>query len=243
MTAALIRDDAFAVMQRMAGSSVDHVITDPPYDASTHAGAVHYTAAQQIAAGDAGVHTFDAITADQVTTLVDQWLRICTGWIIVFCTLEQIGVYKSAAQRHDAWVRAGYWDKQTHTPQWSGDRPAQPGEGIAIMHRPGRKTWNGGGRAAIWRARVEHGQKKHPTAKPLALMRKLVIDFTQPYDLVFDPFAGSGTTGVACIQTGRQFSGIEQDRTYYEIARTRLANTQTPLMVPDAPAMTQDRMI
>jgi site-specific DNA-methyltransferase (adenine-specific) len=66
----------------------------------------------------------------------------------------------------------------------------------------------------------------HPCVKPLALMRWLVRLVTQPGDLVLDPFAGSGTTGMACKAEGRRFIGIELDPEYAEIARRRIAATE-----------------
>lgn len=62
----------------------------------------------------------------------------------------------------------------------------------------------------------------HPTQKPINLMRKLVERYTKRGDLIFDPFCGSGTTGVACVQTGRNFIGIEIDPGYADIARARI---------------------
>lgn len=63
----------------------------------------------------------------------------------------------------------------------------------------------------------------HPTQKPTKLIRAWVENSSQPGDLILDPFCGSGTTGVACIQTGRRFIGIEIDPTYADIARARIA--------------------
>lgn len=63
----------------------------------------------------------------------------------------------------------------------------------------------------------------HPTVKPVALMRWLVRLVCPPGGLVLDPFAGSGTTGVACVKEGRRCLLIEKDRTYAEIARARVA--------------------
>ena len=62
----------------------------------------------------------------------------------------------------------------------------------------------------------------HPSQKPIKLMKKLLLDFTQPGDTILDPFMGSGTTGVACVQTGRNFIGIEIDERYYAIAQRRI---------------------
>ncbi len=74
-------------------------------------------------------------------------------------------------------------------------------------------------------------ESMHPTQKPVALLEWLVKTYTNPGDIVLDPTRGSGTTGVACINTGRQFIGIEKDATYYATAQRRLAETQPPLAI------------
>jgi site-specific DNA-methyltransferase (adenine-specific) len=63
---------------------------------------------------------------------------------------------------------------------------------------------------------------KHPTEKPLDMMRHIVTVSTKPDAIVFDPFMGSGTTGVAAVQTGRNFIGCEIDAGYFEIAKRRI---------------------
>ena len=62
----------------------------------------------------------------------------------------------------------------------------------------------------------------HPTVKPLSLMRYLVTLCTREGATVLDPFAGSGTTGVACVQLGRNFVGCDNVPEYIEIARRRI---------------------
>ena len=62
----------------------------------------------------------------------------------------------------------------------------------------------------------------HPTIKPLDLVKRHILHSTQPNDIVLDCFMGSGTTAVACKETGRRFLGFEIDKTYYEIACNRL---------------------
>jgi DNA modification methylase len=66
----------------------------------------------------------------------------------------------------------------------------------------------------------------HPTQKPVALMVWCIEKYTNPDDLVLDPFIGSGTTAVAAIRTGRRFIGIELDPGYCDIARKRIAAEQ-----------------
>jgi site-specific DNA-methyltransferase (adenine-specific) len=63
----------------------------------------------------------------------------------------------------------------------------------------------------------------HPTQKPVALMEYLIRTYTNPSGLVLDFVMGSGTTGVACVNTGRKFIGIELDEQYFKIARERIS--------------------
>lgn len=66
----------------------------------------------------------------------------------------------------------------------------------------------------------------HPTQKPVALMEDLVETYTNPGDTVLDFTMGSGSTGVACANTGRKFIGIERDDKYFQIASERIAAAQ-----------------
>ncbi len=66
----------------------------------------------------------------------------------------------------------------------------------------------------------------HPTQKPVALMSYLIRTYTQPGDTVLDFTMGSGTTGVACHETGRAFIGIERDDEYFAIAEQRIKQAQ-----------------
>lgn len=66
--------------------------------------------------------------------------------------------------------------------------------------------------------------KLHPTQKPVALLEYLIKTYTNPGDTVLDNCMGSGSTGIACINTGRNFIGIEKEPIYYEIASHRIKN-------------------
>ena len=64
----------------------------------------------------------------------------------------------------------------------------------------------------------------HPTQKPVALLEYLIKTYTNEYDMVLDNCMGSGSTGVAAVNTGRRFIGIEKEKKYYDIARQRIEN-------------------
>lgn len=78
---------------------------------------------------------------------------------------------------------------------------------------------------------IKPGEKKHITGKPLGLMRDL-IKITPPGGHVLDCFMGSGPTGVACTETGRNFTGIEQDPEYFRIASLEIAKAEGNRVFP-----------
>ena len=67
----------------------------------------------------------------------------------------------------------------------------------------------------------------HPTQKSLSLIEELLAIHTASGDVVFDPFMGSGTTGVACVNTNRNFIGIELDKNYFRVATDRIKISAT----------------
>jgi site-specific DNA-methyltransferase (adenine-specific) len=70
----------------------------------------------------------------------------------------------------------------------------------------------------------------HPTQKPVSLMEYIICTYTNPGDTVLDNCMGSGTTGVACINTGRNFIGIEKDEKYFSLAKRRIDERQQVLV-------------
>lgn len=78
------------------------------------------------------------------------------------------------------------------------------------------------------------GIRWHPTQKPIALMRWCLSFFPAEFTTILDPFMGSGTTGVACVRTGRKFIGIEKEPKYFEVAKRRISDelNRFPLLEP-----------
>lgn len=188
----------------------DVIITDPPYDARTHAG-------QRSHGQNKSLIDFDPLDVSNVLPLL---LGAAKRWVVAFCTMEMIGEYQRIAG--ESWVRAGFWRRPDGAPQFTGDRPATPGDAVAIMHGPGKKRWNGGGHHAYWEYGVERADRVHPAQKPEALMRALLSQFSDPSETVVDPFMGSGTTLRAAKDLGRKAIGIEIEERYCEIAANRL---------------------
>lgn len=218
----------------LADKSVDHVICDPPFTQRTSENMRSRKDPNDGGAfiGDSGRRRIDFDGIDGIEAkIVAECLRVSRRWVIAFCALEQIGVYAAAAGR--SWVRGTVWHRTNSAPQFTGDRPGQACEGIAIMHRAGRKKWNRGGKSLIYSGPTinavsdgDRGMYDHPTVKPTWIMESILRDFTDPGDVVLDPFTGSGTTGVACIKLGRHFIGFEREPKYHAIATKRFAGTR-----------------
>lgn len=65
---------------------------------------------------------------------------------------------------------------------------------------------------------------KHPAVFPEQLAHDHIISWSNEGDIVLDPFMGSGTTGIACMKTGRKFIGIEKEKSYFDLAKERIEN-------------------
>jgi len=86
------------------------------------------------------------------------------------------------------------------------------------------------------RVNSDKGKRFHPTQKPILLMQKILMDFTNPNDLILDPFCGSGTTCVAAKVLGRRYIGIDISPEYCKIAEDRLRAVDTGVPVKEARA-------
>ncbi len=231
---ALVEGDCRDALALLPDRAVAHVIGDPPY--SDHVHAKHMVGA---ALPDTAEHRcrfrrkkelgFEAIDAETIQAVAAQAARIATRWSLIFCNVELANDWRAAFEGAGLdYVRTGAWNKIGGTPQFTGDRPAAGFETIVIAHPRGRKKWNGGGKRGVWSVPIEanrlgnRGVRVHTTQKPIDLMLALVADFTDPDDLIVDPFAGSATTGAAALRLGRRFIGIERDATYAALARERL---------------------
>lgn len=213
-------------MASLPDVSVDHVVADPPYDDRVHASG---------ALPRGKVLAFDPLSPQQMDELALQYARLARRWVLIFCAAEMAGDWARALRAVGLQaIRTGAWVKTDAAPQLTGDRPSAGHEAIVIAHRPGRKRWNGGGKAAVWTGPSREGgvSRWHPAQKPLWLMEALLRDFTEPGDLVLDSHSGSGSTGVACKRLGRLFVGWEINPVHQAVAERRIEQTREQIEIP-----------
>lgn len=227
--------DSFAFLSELEDGAVDVIITDPPYSAHVHANMSSGTAMKkQVDGGKGGgiPRVEMSFSALGQYDFAQDLPRVAKRWALSFCAVEDFGAYRDSATT--AWIRGGIWFKPNSMGQLTGDRPAAAYEGLAIMHRPGKKQWNGRGSFAYWSAELDaelahyqcngtRGEKgRHPNQKPLNLCLELVAKFTNRGETVLDPFCGSARIGEACVLLGRNYIGLDSDMAWVEKARERL---------------------
>ena len=216
---------------------VDCIITDPPYSANTH----KMAKTNKGAGRRVSLITFASLTGEQFDAVMARCIAAADGWVIATCD------YKHAARYYEApeFVRLGAWVKPNPMPQISADRPGQGFETVLILHSgKSPKKWNRGGGSGVWTFPVHTGAEV-PTQKPLALISAFVSDFTAAGQVIADPFMGSGTTGVAALQNGRGFIGIERDAKHFAIACKRIeqAYAQGQLFEPERAKQVQEALV
>lgn len=217
--------DPVTGMASLPDKSVDVVITDPPYEIEAHTLQRRVKRAGGLAFEPLA---FEPLTFESRTEIARHLARLARRWTIVFCQAEAVGAWRDAFEGAGAsFRRAAIWVKPDGMPQLTGDRPSMGYESIVCAHTPGASRWNGGGRVGVYTFnKSDPVRTGHPTQKPLALMQALARDFSDPGELILDPFAGSGTTGAAALSLGRRFIGWEQNAEWHAGAVKRIANTR-----------------
>ena len=216
MTWTVHNTDAHALMRTLSDASVDALITDPPYGMSYQSG------------WSKDGPRFDVLQGDDAPPLefLSESVRVLRrgGCAFVFCEWRNAEKFRVAMEACGLTIRSQVvWDRVAHG---MGDLDAS----FAPRHDLAWFATNGSGFAfrkvrpstVLRFDRVPAGKLQHPTEKPIALMRHLVEVLTVPGELVVDPFAGSGTTGVACVQLGRQAIVGDIDENYASLARARM---------------------
>lgn len=222
----IYRDDCRNIMATLADRSVDLVLTDPPYTKETHAGA--RTAPKRSKgtafAGGGGnsplqLIQFDHIRFRDLRRIFNEIGRVSSRWVVSFMDWRHTAKFDRRPPAGLRFVRQGIWVKPNGAPQFTGDRPGQGWESIAIMHRAdaGRMRWAGGGRNSVFIYNKVSSPKEragdHTTAKPRPLIRELLRLFADQRGepLIFDPFCGSGVVLHMARELGIPAIGCDLD--------------------------------
>jgi site-specific DNA-methyltransferase (adenine-specific) len=238
--------DCLAFMQSLPSDSIDCIWTDPPYLLSNDG--ITCVAGRMVKVNKGEWDRSRGVDRDYEFNRT--WLAEChrilkpSGAIWVSGTLH---VYLSVGM---AMQQLGFrilndivWEKPapppnlgcrcfTHSTEillWA-TKARKGGKDKHKFNYKDMKAENGGKQMkSVWRISTPSAEEKkhgkHPTQKPVALIARCLRASTDAGDLVFDPFTGSGSTGVAALRLGRRFAGCEQNKSYALLAARRLNDT------------------
>lgn len=204
--------------------SVDHVLTDPPYEDELHQaiGRIRRNDGREMIKSLG----FDGINSSR-SEIAKALVEVSNGWALIFSLAEGVRAWRDDLQASGAkWDTVLCWVKPDSAPRFNGQGAARGFENcISVWCAAGYRSWNGGGKRGVYTHCVNtnrHGE--HPTEKPIPLMMELVADFTNRGQTILDPFMGSGSTGVAAVKLGRRFTGIEIEERYFDISCRRISD-------------------
>ena len=163
-----------------------------------------------------------------------RWLDRLKGYpLAFFCPPQRIGEGMKYANRLLAWISANPIAKSGVSPRY----------GIQSILARGPFPVNYGLDWFMYRSNIQ--TPDHPHQKPLPVMKWLIETMSKPNDVIFDPFMGSGSTGVAALQMGRRFVGCEISPEYFAIAQKRIksAALQPGLFTPSNTARTRQGQV
>jgi len=226
--------DCFNLLKNIEDQSVDFIFTDPPYNLTPYStGNIKFKnradVKNEIADWDNG---FDP------ASLKEDFLRILkpNGNIFAFCSYNLIGRWHEIFNPLFDTFQFFVWHKTNPVPKFYSAGFLNSCEMIACMWNKGH-TWNFKGQdkmhnffeSPICCGNERLKNPKHPTQKPIKLLKHIIEIATDRKDIILDPFMGVGSTGIASLKLGRYFMGIEMRESYFKAAEYRLNNTSEEL--------------
>lgn len=219
----LTHGDCLSLMDEIPDGSADLVVTDPPYKTITggDSNGKNSTRPKGMLSGNRKLFTYqNGITAKEWMPEVFRVLKD-GGHCYVFTNAlnlrDMLNVAESVGFKlHNVLV----WEKNNCTPSQFYMKNCE----YVLFLRKGKAKWISdiGGSKTVHKYNNVIGSKKHPTEKPVNLLEFYIKNSSCDGDVVLDPFMGSGSTGVACMNTGRRFIGMELDENYFQIAKNRI---------------------
>ena len=246
----LYHNDCLSILSCLPENSIDMIFADPPYNLSNGGFTVH--AGRMVSVNKGSWDKSDGFDDDYMFHY--RWLEACRRVLKPHGTLWVSGTYHSIYQCGHALQSLGYhvlndiaWFKPNACPNLScryftashetliwarKNKDAKHTFNYAVMKDgewPNDRLKNPGTQMrSVWSIGTPRPDEKkhgrHPTQKPLALLRRIILASTNPGDLILDPYTGSSTTGIAAAMEGRRFVGIDTERQYLDLSRKRFGD-------------------
>lgn len=217
----IYNEDCIEGMKAIPDESIDLIVTDPPY-------LMNYKTNRR----KNKEHKFcTTIKNDDNPDLIRDYINECYRVMkndtacYMFCNINKVDVFKINLEKAGFNIKNMIiWVKNVHT---AGDLVAQYGKKYEILFyvNKGRCPIRNGRIADVWEfPRVSGKIQVHQNQKPVELIKQCIEKSSNLGDIVYDGFMGSGTTAIACLETGRHYIGYELDPEYFEIAEQRISD-------------------
>lgn len=218
----LLKGDCLELMKDIPDESIDMILTDPPYlqgYKTNRRKDNHHEFSSEILND----------TPQTGSRMIVKFLELSyqklrnNSAILVFCNTNKIDFFKQEIEKAGFKIKnIIVWVKNNHT---AGDLKASFGHQyeFVILANKGRRFINGNrDNDVMFFDKVAGKEQLHQNQKPVDLLQYLVEELSDSNNTILDPFMGSGSTGVACVNTNRNFIGMELDEKYFEIAKQRI---------------------
>jgi DNA modification methylase len=209
----LYREDCMKLMPSMSDGFVDLTITDIPYDGVNK----ESNGLRVIDKGVADILTFN------INDFLEQVYRVTNGTIIIFCGHNQMSeifsFFNEKQKEKKGTVRQLVWHKSNPSPM-NGQHIYLSGTENAVWFKKRGGVFNAHCKSNVFK-QPSGRSKLHPTEKNHKLLEELILDNSNPDNLVFDPCMGSGSHLFVAFNLGRQVVGCELNEDYYRVALNR----------------------
>lgn len=224
----VVNGDCLDYLGQIPDNSIDLILTDPPYNIAQYStGNINLPGRSAL---NNDLAEWDLIPIDPFDLLPD-FKRIIKpdGNIFVFTSYNLIGKWHEAFDSEFDTFQFFIWHKTNPAPKIFKNGFLNSCEMIACMWNKGHK-WNFSDQrnmhnffeSPICMKPERLSEPKHPSQKPVRLLEHIVSIASNENDVVFDPFMGVGSTGVAALRNKRRFIGIEVEESYFDAAEMRI---------------------
>ena len=235
--------DSNQVLKTIKSKSIDMIFADPPYFLSSGGISCHAGKQVKVDKGD-----WDKVlNIDDKLKFNREWLKNCRNVLKDNGTIWISGTYHNIYSIGVALEQEGYsiinnitWQKPNPSPNlacrcfthstetiiWARKVDSNGKKGMHIFNYQLMKEMNDGKQMKdVWTlplpSKSEKIYGKHPTQKPLSVIKRIILASTNENDIILDPFNGSGTTGIACAILNRKYIGIELKKEYLDLTINR----------------------
>lgn len=226
----ILRADSRDIIKLIPDNSVDFILTDPPYNLGQHS-------TGNIPLPGRTAMNNDVAEWDMIDFNPEEWanefIRILkpTGNLFIFTSYNQLGRWYNSLDHKFDTTNFMIWHKTNPAPKIFKAGFLNSCEMIFTCWNK-RHTWNFISQAemhnfiesSICMKPERLNNPKHPAQKPVSILKKMIEIASNKNDVVFDPFMGVGSTGVAALSLNRRFIGVELDEVYFEAAKKRIEN-------------------